>query len=663
MKWVVGSSFVLAMLLGSVLVVNQSSEVKALGASDFVAGNIMSDNVMTNKDSMSVGQIQVFLNGKVPVCDTNGTQISEFGGGTRAQWAAARGYSPPFTCLKDFSENGKTSAQIIYDAAQEFSINPQVLIVLLQKEQALVTDTWPIPGSSQYRTATGYGCPDTAACDSQYFGLTNQLRWSARMFRAILNNSPTWYTPYLLGNNFVQFNPNASCGGSNVNIQNRTTQALYNYTPYQPNQAVLNWKFNGGTSPTSCGAYGNLNFFVFFREWFGSTQLRNNGKTVNYTVFDATSDTTGKSAKIGFMLAKQPSSDVVLTFALNKPSTGEIEQASLTITRSTWNRPDLNLQRIFGRDDGSQEGSRQYTLRIISIKSNDADFNSINPSSIGSVQLSNISYRTGDGRVFRLYNSDSMRHFYTSNTEERDNLVNQNGWVLEGTAFYMCRSGTLSISRYTDGQNWFLGRSLPSEYKETYSLHSVAFASENQNKASRAVYWLINQNTGNNFYTTNSQEADTATTNNFINKGVAFYVCEPDSRPIHRLFNRDTGNHLFTRNTAERNTAIRSLDFIDEGVAFYVCNTDGDQQVYRLYNDRTKRHFYTQSIAERDIIDQSTNFKYEGVGFTSCSDDRTVTRLYNRNIEKHFYSVTQSEIDVLSQNFDYVIEGISFNVR
>jgi hypothetical protein len=238
----------------------------ASAASGFIAGNIIDDNIFTNKSSMSASAIQSFLNGKVPTCDTWGTQPSEFGGGTRRQWAEARGYSAPFTCLKDYSENGQSAARIIYNIAQQYSINPQVLIVLLQKEQSLVTDTWPL--SSQYKTATGYGCPDTAPCDSQYFGLTNQLTWAAKMYRAILNNSPTWFTPYTLGTNYIQYSPDANCGGSNVYIQNRSTQALYNYTPYQPNSAALNAGW--GTAP--CGSYGNRNFYLYFTSWFGSTR-------------------------------------------------------------------------------------------------------------------------------------------------------------------------------------------------------------------------------------------------------------------------------------------------------------------------------------------------------------------------------------------------------
>lgn len=263
MKVKILSSLVLLLsILGLSTLATPTSAAPVVG---FRAGNIIDDAIFTNKSSMTPTQIQQFLESQVPVCDTFGQEPSEFGGGTRAQWAAARGYSPPFTCLKDFSEGGKSAAQIIYDVAQQFSINPQVLIVLLQKEQSLITDEWPIPQSSQYKTATGYGCPDTAPCDAEYFGLTNQLTWSGRMFRAIMDASPTWYTPYVLGNNYIQYNPNESCGGSNVFIENRATQALYNYTPYQPSQEAL----NAGWGQVDCGAYGNRNFYLYFTSWFG----------------------------------------------------------------------------------------------------------------------------------------------------------------------------------------------------------------------------------------------------------------------------------------------------------------------------------------------------------------------------------------------------------
>ena len=244
-----------------------SSRVSAAPIVGFEPGRIIDDDVFTASGSMSVGQVQSFLNSKVPNCDTWGTQPSEFGGGTRAQWGTAHGYPPPYTCLKDYSQNGLTAAQMIYDRGREFGINPQVLIVLLQKEQGLVTDTWPL--SRQYRSATGYGCPDSAPCDSKYYGLFNQLWWASYMYRSILNNYSGWYTPYVLGNNTIKWNPSSSCGSSVVNIENRSTQALYNYTPYRPNQAALNAGWGTGDS---CSSYGNRNFYLYFTEWFGSVR-------------------------------------------------------------------------------------------------------------------------------------------------------------------------------------------------------------------------------------------------------------------------------------------------------------------------------------------------------------------------------------------------------
>jgi len=264
--------WLLSLAIGIGIIVSFPSQTHAIS---FNAGNIIDDYTFTNSSSMSLSQIQNFLNSKVPTCDSTGSQASEMNNSgvpdynhngviQRWEWAKYHYNQTSFTCLKSYKQNNVSAAQLIYNAARTYSINPQVLIVLLQKEQGLVTDTWPL--NIQYRSATGYGCPDGAACDSQYYGLANQLNWSAKMFRAIEDDSPTWYTPYVLGNNYIQYSPIDSCGGSTVNIQNRATQALYNYTPYQPNAAALNAGYGMGNA---CSSYGNRNFFLYFRDWFG----------------------------------------------------------------------------------------------------------------------------------------------------------------------------------------------------------------------------------------------------------------------------------------------------------------------------------------------------------------------------------------------------------
>lgn len=230
----------------------------AADVSKFDPGNIMSDATMSNKGTMSVQQIQVFLNSKNACNNTNIHLAQQY---PHLKYNIRNG---KFVCMAQDSFNGKSAAQIIWQVGQDYSINPQVLLVLLEKEQGLLSDTWP--NHVQYRTAAGFGCPDTAPCEAQYYGLENQLRHAANLFRSVLNGG---WSNYPVGRTFVQYNPNAACGGTVINIKNRATSALYRYTPYQPNRAALNAGYGTGDG---CSAYGNRNFWMLFNDWFGNTQ-------------------------------------------------------------------------------------------------------------------------------------------------------------------------------------------------------------------------------------------------------------------------------------------------------------------------------------------------------------------------------------------------------
>ena len=147
-----------------------SNSANALSGSESQSGRIMDESVFFNGNALNTGDIQAFLNAKVPTCDTNGSQ--PYGGTTRGSYGASRGYPPPYTCLKDyrqdvpakavesglcngFSAGNKSSAQIIFEVGQSCGVSQKVLIELLEKEQSLVTDDWP--WWIQYRSATGTG--------------------------------------------------------------------------------------------------------------------------------------------------------------------------------------------------------------------------------------------------------------------------------------------------------------------------------------------------------------------------------------------------------------------------------------------------------------------------------------------------------------------------
>ena len=166
----------------AVAIILFTQSVHGASASEWRAGNIIADPVFFNSGAMSLNDIQAFLNNRVPSCDTWGNKIHS-SGMSRAQYGISIGVPPPYICLRDYYENpvthatnfnpsatipsgAKSAAQIIYEASVRYNISPKVILVTIQKEAAenLLGDDWP--WLSQYRSALGYGCPDTAPCDA-----------------------------------------------------------------------------------------------------------------------------------------------------------------------------------------------------------------------------------------------------------------------------------------------------------------------------------------------------------------------------------------------------------------------------------------------------------------------------------------------------------------
>lgn len=119
----------------------------------------------------------------------------------------------------------KPASDIIYDAAQYYQISPKFLIVLLQKEQSLVTDSDPSQG--QYDWATGYGVCDSCSKsdpDIQKFkGFFNQLNWASKRNRQYINEAGRWQ--FQVGGTYL-------IDGVLVTMENQATVNLYTYTPH-----------------------------------------------------------------------------------------------------------------------------------------------------------------------------------------------------------------------------------------------------------------------------------------------------------------------------------------------------------------------------------------------------------------------------------------------
>ncbi|WP_158685621.1 SH3 domain-containing protein [Microbacterium halophytorum] len=223
------------------------------------AGNIISDRELFNGSTMSLSAIKSFLAEKVPNCQSGYTCLPEFRQNTNYK-------APDRFCDGYTARTGESAAAIIYRVAKSCDINPKALIVMLQKEQGLVTHVWP--SDWRYTIAMGMACPDTAACDTRYYGFQNQVYGAARQLQVYTQDDYfSWYPVGKTSN--VRYSPNAACGSSPVTIQNKATAALYYYTPYQPNRAALNAGYGTGDS---CSTYGNRNFYNYYTDWFGPTR-------------------------------------------------------------------------------------------------------------------------------------------------------------------------------------------------------------------------------------------------------------------------------------------------------------------------------------------------------------------------------------------------------
>lgn len=254
-------------LLGVVGVGVAATPAAAAAVTDFEAGYIISDSVMYDATTMSADSVQAFLDVKGAGCaaPAGNTCIKYYGESTPTRPADAL---CPSAYVGVASES---AAQIIAKSALACGINPQVLLVTLQKEQGLITASAG-KSAATYARALGFGCPDNAGgqCNPEYAGFANQVYSAAKQLKRYAAN-PTGYSYRAGRTNTIQWHPNTACGTSSVYIENQATASLYNYTPYRPNGAALAAGYGTGDA---CSSYGNRNFHLYFGAWFGSAKQR-----------------------------------------------------------------------------------------------------------------------------------------------------------------------------------------------------------------------------------------------------------------------------------------------------------------------------------------------------------------------------------------------------
>lgn len=224
----------------------------------FDPGTLIDDSLFYDGAAMTAGQIQGFLDQRIGACE-NGRCLNVLNVDISSRGARVSQTTGNLICSAVQGGTMRIS-ELIYRMQVACGISAKVILVTLQKEQGLTTDS--APTERELRAAMGASCPDTAPCDPAFSGVGPQIVGGVTQLKtykaARFARQP--------GMHYIQFSPTASCGGTNVNITNYATAALYNYTPYQPNAASL----AAGTGlGNTCSSYGNRNFYNYYTDWFG----------------------------------------------------------------------------------------------------------------------------------------------------------------------------------------------------------------------------------------------------------------------------------------------------------------------------------------------------------------------------------------------------------
>ncbi|WP_306821222.1 hemagglutinin [Actinomyces wuliandei] len=224
----------------------------------FDATHLIDDEVFYDSEAMSLAQVEAFISevnsGCVPGLD---------GTACLAQATFEIEHQEPSSwCPRGVAaSSGSSAALVVWEVARACDVNPQVLLVLIHKEQGLLTASGASLSARDYEAAAGYGCPDGADCDGQWSGFFLQLYGAASQFQRY-RLDPGGYDVVAGVPVEVSYSPRAGCGSAELRVANQATAGLYNYTPFQPNAAVS----AGGDD---CTSWGNWNFYGYFRTFFG----------------------------------------------------------------------------------------------------------------------------------------------------------------------------------------------------------------------------------------------------------------------------------------------------------------------------------------------------------------------------------------------------------
>lgn len=163
----------------------------------------------------------------------------------------------------------------------------------------------------------------------------------------------------------------------------------------------------------------------------------------------------------------------------------------------------------------------------------------------------------------------------------------------------------VSVEEYTTKFNEYYNR-VTSELREAQEACGYLQPIEMQR--------LYNPNSGEHFYTADTQERDILVSKGWKHEGIGWKAPKKSNTPVYRLYNKYAGDHHYTKDKNERDRLIQ-IGWKDEGIGWYSDDNKGIP-VYRQYNPNAVAgsHNYTTSQEENLYLSLFGWFE-EGIGW------------------------------------------------
>ncbi len=167
---------------------------------EFDKNSVLTDKALRDTTSMSAEDIQAFLD-ETPWGNTS--------------------------VLANYEEDGKTAAEIMYESAAKYGINPLEMLVRVQMEQGLVSKA--TASDEAISIAFGCGCPHSPVCSSKYEGFANQADCAAGTLSRSMDRA---LTSDGTASGWKRGEEKLTQDKMEIVPANAATAALYTYTPW-----------------------------------------------------------------------------------------------------------------------------------------------------------------------------------------------------------------------------------------------------------------------------------------------------------------------------------------------------------------------------------------------------------------------------------------------